>query len=139
MFNLVYHSFAAPTLDCKQIEEIVTYSRGYNEKNDITGFLIYHKGIFLQYLEGEEDIILQLYNRIKKDTRHTKVTLLSKSYTYSREFDNWSMGYKNSFEINQECKNEELLVSHFMETKNMAAIPNPTSKMFWVAVKKLLK
>ena len=138
MFNLVYRSLASPTIDHPQIEEILEQARRFNEDHDITGCLVFHQGIFLQYLEGKQTTVLELYSRIKKDIRHTAVTLLESGHIYSREFDTWSMAYQNVLGPNEEFKYLELMVNPFMEIPDMSVVPNPTSKRFWVAVKKLL-
>mgnify|MGYP000202484721 FL=1 len=76
MFNIVYRSLASPTTKQPDVEDILKRARRFNIDNEITGCLVYHKGLFIQYLEGNKNIVLELYSRIEKDVRHTDVTLL---------------------------------------------------------------
>lgn len=69
-------------------------SRKFNLENNITGCLLYYKREFLQILEGEETVILELYHRIEEDKRHHHVTLLYNEKLEVKAFPNWSMAYK---------------------------------------------
>ncbi|MFT6370113.1 MAG: hypothetical protein ACJAUQ_002062 [Maribacter sp.] len=138
MFNIVYRSLASPTTKQPDVEDILKRARRFNIDNEITGCLVYHKGLFIQYLEGNKNIVLELYSRIEKDVRHTDVTLLSSGYIYSREFDNWSMGYQNIIIANNQFKYLEFMVNPLIDIPDMLVVPNPTSKRFWVAAKKLI-
>jgi len=99
---------------------------------------LYHQGIFVQYLEGELEVVSSLFERIKVDARHYAVELLSNSNIYSREFDTWSMAYLSGNIPNEAFVYIELMVSPGEDIPDMSVIPNPTSKRFWLAAKKLL-
>ena len=45
-------------------------------------------------LEGEQKKVLDLYEKIKKDSRHTCTELLVSQSASDRFFENWSMGYQ---------------------------------------------
>jgi len=137
MYNLVYKSIAN-TLLPTQIDEMLVQARDFNKQHDITGCLLYHQGIFVQYLEGEHDVVSALFERIKVDSRHYAVELLSNGNIYSREFDTWSMAYLSGNLPNEAFEYIELMVSPDEEIPEMSVIPNPTSKRFWLAAKKLL-
>lgn len=49
---------------------------------------------FIQYLEGSKEII-NLYDQIKDDPRHSGAVLLSYGPLKERVFPAWHMGYKN--------------------------------------------
>jgi len=138
MHNLVYKSIANTLLAPAQIDEMLEHARVFNENNDITGCLLYHRGIFVQYLEGELEGVLALFERIKVDMRHSSVDLLSSSNIYTREFDTWSMAYLEGNIPNEAYEYIEFMVNPVMEIPDMSVIPNPTSKRFWLAAKKLL-
>lgn len=137
MYNLVYRS-TANTLSSTQVDDILNESRDFNKRNDITGCLIYHKGFFIQYLEGEAEIVLALFEKIRVDPRHYEVILLSKGNIYSREFDTWSMAYLSDDIPNEAFQYIKLMVSPESDIPEMSVIPNPTSKRFWLAAKNLL-
>ena len=138
MFNLVYRSKANPIFEQSQIQYMLEHARDFNSSNNITGCLLYYHEAFLQYLEGDQSKVLNLFEKIKEDDRHSQVILLSTSHIYSREFDTWSMAYENFLGANHQLEYLKLLISSFTEVPDMAINPNPTSKSFWTAAKKLL-
>ncbi|WP_299322928.1 BLUF domain-containing protein [uncultured Maribacter sp.] len=137
MYNLVYKSIAN-NLTPAQVSEILMESRDFNGKHDVTGCLIYHDGFFVQYLEGNAEIVLALFEKIRVDTRHYEVIVLSQGNIYSREFDTWSMAYLSDELPNEAFQYIKLMVSPEFEITDMSVIPNPTSKRFWLAAKNLL-
>gem|GEM_PF-567065 len=94
LFELIYHSQAAPNLENAELANILATARTFNKAHDITGCLLFHKGQFLQILEGEFEAITELYSKIKKDSRHTDVITLHMKEIDNRIFDQWSMAYK---------------------------------------------
>ncbi len=128
----------ANTLTSAQVGEILVESREFNAKHDITGCLIYFEGFFIQYLEGEAEEVLALFEKIKIDIRHRSVDLLSQGNIYSREFDTWSMAYLSEQIPNEAFQYIQLMVSPEDEIPDMSVVPNPTSKRFWIAAKDLL-
>ncbi|WP_206057538.1 EAL domain-containing protein [Nitrincola schmidtii] len=80
----------AQTEQFQQIAEKATYS---NRLVGVTGRLILLDGAFIQYLEGKEIIINQLFQKICHDTRHTDVTLLMNGNIDQRLFMDWYMGF----------------------------------------------
>jgi hypothetical protein len=94
--QLVYYSRNTVTGDDRallgQLREIVSVSRRNNQRDGITGYLIFDKTWFMQILEGEQECIFSTYRRIEKDTRHGKVTLLQTRPIAARQFPNWTMG-----------------------------------------------
>ena len=117
---------------------MLNQSRWFNEVNEISGCLVYHNGVFLQYLEGPEDRVLRLYARIEKDSRHTDVQILSSGHIYAREFDEWTMAYCNRQGYLDQIKYLKFLTSSDKEISEFSDIPNPKTKRFWMDVKKIL-
>jgi len=66
-----------------------------NEKNDITGLLLYANGLFLQVVEGPASAIDELMARLARDPRHHGINVLSSTEVTEREFAQWSMGFKH--------------------------------------------
>ena len=99
LIRLAYASEA--TFDEKPVEQgvepnvarILMTSRKNNAKKGIVGGLYYGDGFFFQYLEGEEDAVTELYDRIANDDRHRNVTTLVHEPLSARTFKNWSMKY----------------------------------------------
>jgi hypothetical protein len=91
MTQLIYHSLINQDCTTKDIKEIFTIALDCNVKFNITGCLLFHKGEFLQLLEGERQCIEQLYDNIKKDVRHRNVNLIYLEDCEQRNFENWTM------------------------------------------------
>jgi hypothetical protein len=95
MYNyLAYVSRQSHILGEEDISALLQKCRTNNAQQDITGMLIYFDGTFVQYLEGPEATLNQLYTKISKDKRHQDVILLLDGKTDKREFADWSMAYK---------------------------------------------
>lgn len=94
LFELIYHSQAKPHITEDDHADILSVARSFNKENDITGCLLYHKGQFLQLLEGDFEKLNHLYGKIRKDKRHENVITLHMKEIDERIFDDWSMAYK---------------------------------------------
>lgn len=65
-----------------------------NENNilsDITGFLCFKDGKFLQYFEGTELVCANLLKSLKNDERHKNLTLISRGAISNKRFKDWAM------------------------------------------------
>ncbi len=94
MYHLVYVSHATRALHEADLLTILNESRANNKKKEITGLLLYLKDRFIQALEGNEMVVNELYEEIRKDPRHKKVTLILEGNSPHRLFKDWSMGFK---------------------------------------------
>lgn len=94
LYQLVYTSKRTPKCDDQEIQNILASCKNNNSSKDITGVLLHSDDTFIQYLEGDKDII-KLYDLIKNDPRHKGAILLSYGPLKERVFPSWHMGYKN--------------------------------------------
>ncbi len=107
MFSLVFKSNASINLNIHSYEQLIAKSEDYNHKNNITGFLIFHKGHFLQLMEGEETKIRLLYDIIRLDSRHTDCILVSTENVHSRMFNSWSLFFDDMYSSNKDIATSE--------------------------------
>lgn len=91
LYRLIYGSRSLCTL--QETVELVESARIANALVNVTGALYLADGRFLQYLEGEREVIEEMFNRIKHDHRHTDCVLLDLRPITSRVFAHWSMGW----------------------------------------------
>jgi hypothetical protein len=70
LYRLIYMSFVSADADPLCVREIVREARNKNGKQAVTGLLIYDGIRICQYLEGPEDAVYSLSERIRKDDRH---------------------------------------------------------------------
>jgi diguanylate cyclase (GGDEF)-like protein/PAS domain S-box-containing protein len=92
VYFLVYASRSDASVDGDEIRNIQKQSQALNRMNRITGYLVYHQGVFIQYVEGPKDKVKRLYRNISRDTRHHDVTLLAEGTSVKRLFLGWAMG-----------------------------------------------
>ena len=138
MFELIYHSIAAPNLGLEDVNDILENAREYNLKNNITGFLLCHNNEFIQILEGDEKIVKELYSKISKDNRHSDVKLIAKGVIEKRGFDAWNMGYYGFTNDEKIAVEKKLFIDNFIALSELVEKPTITKKMFWYFSKELL-
>src|ERR1700760_1354926 len=93
MHAIAYVSAASWNLLDEQVERIVSESRRLNTLNGITGVLLYCDGNFMQYLEGDEQAVLETFARIRASESHYQINELMNQAIDAREFGDWSMGF----------------------------------------------
>jgi len=135
MIQLVYYSISKIDLTSEDMSDILVSSRKYNSNNNITGCLLYHNKVFLQLLEGDKEVVQNLYESIKKDTRHSNITLLIEEEVKEKMFPGWSMAFhefnNNSSNINQFIKNIDFFAEN--SDKQTEAID-----LFWRMAKQIV-
>lgn len=70
---------------------ILLDARRANLRDGVTGALICRADIYLQWLEGPEDLVRATLARIKRDDRHLEVTLHVAETVAERLFGQWAM------------------------------------------------
>ena len=93
LYQLVYTSVRKSGCDEREIQKILDSCKRNNPSKNITGVLLHSDDYFIQYLEGSKEII-NLYDQIKEDLRHSRAVLLSYGPLKERVFPSWHMGYK---------------------------------------------
>ena len=98
MIFILYLSKASKDCHNSDISDILKISRRNNAERSVTGILVHKNREFLQYLEGPEEIITPLYEKITNDPRHEGIKTVEEGEIESRVFPNWEMGFAS--EIN---------------------------------------
>lgn len=88
--RLIYVSRALSPLPL-DLKDILASARKNNGGLGLTGALCFLDGVYMQYLEGEQEIIDTLYLRIRDDSRHSQVRMLERRKIQERVFPTWSM------------------------------------------------
>lgn len=104
MLSLIYVSTSVKLLNDEELLDILKASRENNSSKDVTGLLLYKGGNFMQVLEGPDEAVEALYEKIKADPRHKDVSVLSREQISARQFPAWEMAFQNL--DNPEVKNE---------------------------------
>lgn len=91
MLAITYVSEEKEPFSPDDLEALAANAEQHNSQADITGYLFYEGGRFIQYIEGPESAMADLMARIEKDPRHTILKQDSDNTLEDRRFKNWSM------------------------------------------------
>ena len=91
--SLVYVSAADRALTGVDLQRLLVQSRRDNGANEVTGLLLYRAGTFLQFIEGSEATVEDLFETIVADERHHDVVLVRRRSQDRRQFPDWTMAY----------------------------------------------
>lgn len=114
LYTICYVSKGAPGLQEKDIEELFHYTSTANNKNAVSGILLYSLGNFFQVLEGNEKHLLQLYQKIKEDPRHLEIYEVYNKPTHRPVFEN----YKSTFDIVKNSKDLKKLIAYLNQDQS---------------------
>lgn len=95
LLRIFYLSKAADGVTKEDHEQILAVARERNQNANVTGLLVCKDGYFAQALEGDQKVVMELFEKIRKDPRHTGVIVLAKMLVEKRIFPSWEMGYRN--------------------------------------------
>ena len=79
-----------------EINRILAASRKHNPAANVTGALLFNRGLFAQVLEGPVEKVEVIFERIQQDIRHGEVTVLQTGFSESRDFPEWSMAFAST-------------------------------------------
>jgi hypothetical protein len=139
LHQLIYRSRATSPATEEEISTILAQSEKNNGPLGISGCLIYYNERYIQFLEGKEDNLEKLYDRIKTDKRHYNVTTLGRFKAEERVFSNWKMAFIQKDKVENFIETEALLNEKIKEFPFLAESDNPASILFWIKVKSLFR
>ena len=88
---IVYRSRAVfPPTDVDLLY-LLAHARENNKAANLTGVILYDRGHFFQWIEGTNQSLGKLWNRIRADTRHSEIRILADQEIPVRLFEGWSM------------------------------------------------
>lgn len=118
LHELIYTSIAEPEID---LQAILDQCNRENPKHNITGCLIYDAttGQFTQLVEGDMQDVIQLFDNIKKDKRHTSVIEVYSGAIKDRSFPDWTMRLVNKDVIPQYIKEEKDIMEYISLNQGM--------------------
>jgi hypothetical protein len=95
LLQAAYVSSATRPWSQDELLAALTQFRARNLARGITGMLLHFDGNFLQVIEGPTAIVEALLAKIARDPRHHGYMELLRRPLRQREFDGWSMGFRN--------------------------------------------
>lgn len=99
LYHLIYTSKPAVRAGEKILLEILEESQNGNFKNRISGLLVFHRGRFIQLLEGRESDVKELFAIIQRDRRHTDIEIVCEGSSPTRAFPTWIMAFAGGNDV----------------------------------------
>jgi hypothetical protein len=93
MLQAIYCSKATRKFSEDELHAILELARNNNYRDQITGMLAFDDGVFMQVIEGPDDTIERLLEKLNADLRHGELRVLSIKPIEHREFGFWDMAY----------------------------------------------
>jgi hypothetical protein len=75
------------------ISTLLVSARNNNAAHNVTGVLLYNTGFFFQYIEGCEDAITTIYERIQQARSHQILLEVFNDTVDELHFSSWHMGF----------------------------------------------
>lgn len=92
MKRITYISRISHPLSIEELKTIGVLSSQNNMRANITGLLVYFEKLFFQIIEGDDEEVDQLFEKIGKDPRHNDILRLKTEYgVEERLFPAWLM------------------------------------------------
>jgi hypothetical protein len=95
LYHIAYVSTAKDGLRYDDISGILEIANKNNKLRGVTGVLVYCNKHFFQILEGQKELVIDLYNEISTDARHDNIIKLQENEISDRNFASWSMAFKS--------------------------------------------
>ena len=108
-YAIVYVSTASETLDENEIKQILTSTEECNNKNNITGLLLFSEGNFFQVIEGDKQVIMELFENIKEDDRHHNILQIFGKDIHKEAYD----GYTSDF-VSEVAEYDQEKFQHYL-------------------------
>jgi hypothetical protein len=123
MRGTVYTSRAKVPFTQEELEELCNRAARENAAHDVTGYLYFGNGRFTQYIEGPQDEVDALVERIARDPRHAISRTFTTDDVPARRFPVWHMHVLSHSDL-VELRLEHLLTG-FLDTIAQMDDPGP--------------
>jgi len=97
---LLYVSQAPKSSSTEEDAEVLRRKiRDTRPPHEVTGILIYRRGYFMQYLEGHNTDVSELFWKLRGNVNHYNVRVLSQGVAKERRFSDWSIKHVSTNHI----------------------------------------
>ncbi len=104
-----------------ELDQLFKLTKENNIKLDITGVLIYKNGNFLQIIEGEDNKVYSLYDKICIDKRHHHIIKVLDINIPGRIFEDYETGF-SIINSSKQFKQLEEYLSWIKQSETKCAI-----------------
>ena len=93
LVELSYLSEAVSDMSFLGLMRLLESARAFNQKNGISGILLYDNQQFGQIIEGERASVMKAWKRIQEDKRHHRIELLEIREISERSYSEWLLRF----------------------------------------------
>lgn len=124
LYSICYVSTSNKELESNELKQLFEFCAIKNITEDISGILLHNSGNFLQYFEGDELKIKELYySKIKKDTRHKNIITVFEKRIDNLYFTGYKAGFTSVIEENQTASLRSYLnLLNYLDSTEMEAL-----------------
>jgi hypothetical protein len=94
VLSIAYVSVATKRITDDDVAELLQTSRLNNQRDGVTGALLFHRDRFIQIMEGADEMVLSRFATIAADPRHRDVRKMREKSIETRQFPAWTMGFR---------------------------------------------
>jgi len=122
LVELSYLSEAISDMSFLGLMRLLESARAFNQKNGVTGILLYDNQQFAQVVEGERANIMKVWKRIQDDKRHHRIELLEIKEISERSYPDWLLRFYGGESLVRDCPDLAEMVGGM--DKNSLALMN---------------
>lgn len=105
-FRTIAYISSATKLNEEDLEKLLVHCKTNNNYIGISGILIYSMDFFFQIIEGSQEDVDELFEKIKTDSRHFNLLKIFDVTTSNKKFERFNCNYITN---NDEKATNELL------------------------------
>ena len=135
IYQITYRSTAQNGISRKEISALLDIAKARNPELGVTGCLVFHKGEFIQIIEGVKKNVFDLYHKIEKDMRHKNVSFIWEGSCAERVFPDWNMAFHETNVTSEGFRQFEKNLKFLSE---FSVSPTAATGLFWHSVRKLV-
>jgi hypothetical protein len=111
--RLAWSSVPSPSFSAARLNQIIAPSRRNNERNHISGMLLFTGAHFLAMLEGEERDLSALWLRLERYQRHCDLFRIGDDLCGKRMYSEWMMAYMVDSKVDEQIESLRALQARF--------------------------
>ena len=124
--QLIYHSNSTTDITSTVLEKILGEAKKYNSEHGVTGCLLVSQKQYVHLLEGDQQIINEIFSKIKSNERNKDVSLIDNKMIERRLFPNSPIVY----DVIGEADFEALGVGKQKDISFLRNDPETANKLF---------
>jgi len=106
--QLIYYSRPTFEVTARMMLDILRKSQANNDRRKVTGVLAFHDGRFIQLLEGRQEAVAEIMQKVRLDPRHADITVVLDEDTDDAPLSTWLMGFGTG-----DIKNTQLMAQPY--------------------------